>query len=75
MWRVEEANLGGAVGEDQVFAVGGKAPAVAVVMKGAQQAEAEAVVDEGDVRLPGELDKCAAPCGEAFGKVLRRDCR
>ena len=44
-------------------------------MEGAQLAEAEAVVDEADVGLPGELDKGAAPRGEAFGEVLLRDWR
>jgi len=72
---VEETNGGGAVREDEVFAVGGEAPALAVVVQGAQQAEAEAVVDEDEVRLPGELDEGAAPRGEAFGKILRRDGR
>ena len=82
MWRTSRNVAGskkriarGAVGEDEVFAVGGEAPAVAVVVKGAQQAKAEAVVDEGDVRLPGELDEGAAPRGEAFGEVLLRDGR
>ena len=71
---VEEANLCRAVAENQVFAVGGEPPAVAVVVKRAQQAKAKAVVNEGNVGLPGELHQCAAPRGKAFGKVLLRHC-
>ena len=70
---IEEAERCGAVAEDEVFAVLGEAPAFAVVVKGAQKAESGAVVDEGDVRLPGELDEGAAPVGEAFGEVLAGD--
>src|SRR6202034_3341053 len=57
----------------EALAVVGEAPAFAVVVHCAQQAKTEAVVDEGNVRLPGELNERAAPRGEAFSKVLAGD--
>ena len=67
---IEEVDLARSVAFDQIPAVLGQPPAFAVVMKGFKQAEAEAVVDKGDMRLPGELDQRAAPWGESLGKVL-----
>ena len=60
----------GAVAEDEVVCVVGKAPAFVVDGERAQKAERGAVVDKRDVRLPGELDERRAPVGEAFGEVL-----
>ena len=57
---VKEAQSGTAVAEDQILAIFCQAPAFAVVVEGAQQAKAEAVIDECDVRLPCELDERAA---------------
>src|SRR5580658_4459270 len=50
---IEEAERGGAVGEDDAFAVLGEAPALAGIGEGAQQVEGRAVIDERDVALPG----------------------
>ena len=47
-----------------------EAPAFSVVGEGAQQAEGGAVIDEGDVRLPGELHQGVLPVGEALGEVF-----
>jgi hypothetical protein len=41
-------------------------------LKRAEHAEAEAVVDQGDVILPGELDEGAAPGCEPFAEVVLR---
>ena len=54
-------------------AVLGEPPALAGVGQGAQKMKAEAVVDQGSVVLPGELDEGVAPVGEAFGEVFVRD--
>ena len=50
-----------------------EAPAVAAVLAGAEKAEGGAVVNERDVRLPGELDESVVPVGQAFGEVFVRD--
>ena len=68
--RIEEAEGCAAVREDDVRGVVGQPPAFAAVGQCAQQAKAEAVINEGDVRLPGELDEGAAPVSEAFAEVL-----
>ena len=69
-YGIEKAEGGRAVGEDEAFAVLGEPPAFAGVGDSAEQAKAEAVVDQRDVVLPGELHQSAAPVGEAFGEVL-----
>lgn len=67
---VEEAEGGGAVGEDKTFAVLGEPPTLACVGEGVEEVEGDAVINQRDVALPCELNKSAAPLGEAFGKVL-----
>ena len=67
---IEKADGCAAVALDQVFAVLRQSPAFVVVIKGAQQAKAEAIVNKSNVRQPGELNQSAAPIGQAFGKVL-----
>ena len=71
--RIEESQVGGAVGEDQVLAVLGEPPAFAGVGERVQKTEGGAIVDQRNVVLPGELNERIAPVGQAFGEVLTGD--
>src|SRR6185437_2982862 len=56
-----------------VLAVLRKTPALPRIMKRLQQAKGGAVIDKGDVGLPGKLNQRAAPVGKALGEVARRN--
>jgi hypothetical protein len=71
--RIEKTQSGCAVAEDKLLAVLREAPALAGVVLHAQRRERGAVVEEGAVGLPGELDERVAPAGEALCEELRGD--
>src|SRR5215470_9324630 len=70
-FRIQEAERGSAIAQDQAFLVVSEPPAFALIVERAQQFEAGAVVDETFAGSPRELNQAAAPIGQAFAEILR----
>src|SRR5262249_29042361 len=68
--RVPEAQLGGAVAHDDALAILSEAPPFAWVLELTLRLETGEVVNETDVRLPGQLQQPVLPVDNAFTKIL-----
>ena len=70
-FRIEKAEIRSSLAHNQVCAIMSQTPSFARVCKRSQQREAEAIIDEALVSLPGQLNQVAAPIREPLAKILR----
>jgi hypothetical protein len=68
--EIEKAKRRSSITENEVLSILGQTPTLAFEMKGPEDAEAEAIVDEAGMGSPSELDEAALPVRESFGEVL-----
>ena len=68
--RIKKPQGRGAVRKDDALSVLRQTPPLACIRKSSQKFEAETVVDQRDMALPGQLDQRASPVGQPLAEVL-----
>ena len=68
---VEDADVGGAVAQVKIRAVGGKTPTLAGIGEVAEALKSGEFVHESDLRLPGELHDFVLHDGDTFAEILQ----
>src|SRR6185437_12282626 len=70
--RIQDAQLRCAVAHDDLAVITGQRPTFTRILEMTLHRESVQVVDEADLRLPGQADQTIAPVGNTLTEVLRR---
>ena len=71
-FRIEKTQVRRAVAHDQIRRIVRQSPALSRVGEHPPRLERRAVVDEGHVRLPGQLNQIVLPDGNPLAEMRRR---